>query len=131
MKRVASSSNNTKNNTYNNMETNTQELYKVFLTFIDNNTGAQIIYKIINIDFYLQYKNIIKLVLSDYTIDNIKLNDTLKLQQILTLLGIKSNSRLLISISEFTSSENKTHTTHKLLNSDINTIMSLEKLNTR
>ncbi len=127
MQRDASSSNNTENKTYNNMETKTQEFYKVFLTFIDNNTGAQMIYRIINIDFYLQYKNIIKLELFDYTIVNIKLNDTLKLQQILTLLGIKSNSRLLISISEFTSSENKIHTTYKLLNSDINTIMSLEK----
>ena len=107
---------------------NPQNIYKVLLTIIDNNTGVQIIYKIINIDFYLQYKNIIKLELFDYTIVNTtQLNDTLKLQRILTILGIKANSRLLISISEFTSSEHKTHTTYKLLNSDMNTIMSLEK----
>ena len=111
-----------------NQDNNPQQLYKVLLTIIDNNTGVQIIYRIINIDFYLQYKNIIKLELFDYTIVNTtQLNDTLKLQKILTLLGIKANSRLLISISEFTSSEKKTHTTYKLLNSDMNTIMSLEK----
>lgn len=104
-----------------------QSVRKVFLTIIDNNTNAQIVYRVNNIDFYLQYKNVIKIDLFDQTINSTQPTDTQTLQQLLFTLGITVPNRLIMTIDEFTSSENITRKTYKLLNADMNTIMVLEK----
>jgi len=104
-----------------------QSVKKVFLTIIDNNTNAQIVYRVNNIDFYSQYKNVIKIDLFDQTINSTQPTDTQTLQQLLNILGITVPNRLIMTINEFTSSENITRKTYKLLNTDMNTIMILEK----
>lgn len=104
-----------------------QTVRKVFLTIIDNNTNAQIVYRVNNIDFYLQNKNVIKIDLFDQTINSTQPTDTQTLQQLLSTLGITVPNRLIMTIDEFTSSENITRKTYKLLNADMNTIMVLEK----
>jgi len=104
-----------------------QSVKKVFLTIIDNNTNAQIVYRVNNIDFYLQYKNVIKIDLFDQTINSTQPTDTQTLQQLLNILGITVPNRLIMTIDEFTSSEKITRKTYKLLNVDMNTIMVLEK----
>lgn len=101
---------------------------KVFLTIIDNDTNAKIVYTISNIDFYLQYKNVIKIDLFDQSINSTQPTDTQTLQQLLNILGITVPNRLIMIIDEFTSSENITRKTYKLLNADMNTIMILEKI---
>lgn len=120
--------------TYVSSDNNTQQVYKVFLTIIDNNTKVKIIYSVINIDYYLHYKNIIKIDILNKVISNTDkdtdkdtLNDSNALQQLLITLGIITPCTLLMSISEFTSSEHITRQTYKLLNLYLNTIMSLEK----
>lgn len=104
-----------------------QSVKKVFLTIIDNNTNAQIVYRVNNIDFYLQYKNVIKIDLFDQTINSTQPTDTQTLQQLLNILGLTVPNRLIMTIDEFISSENITRKTYKLLNVDMNTIMVLEK----
>lgn len=113
--------------TINPISNQIQTVQKVFLTIIDNNTNAQIVYRVNNIDFYLQYKNVIKIDLFDQTINSTQPTDTQTLQQLLNVLGITVPNRLIMTIDEFTSSENITRKTYKLLNADMNTIMVLEK----
>ena len=110
-----------------NTDTSTKTTKRVLLTIIDNNTNAQIIYRVINIDFYLQYKNIIKIDLFDQTINSNQPNDTQSLQQLLKTLGITVPNRLIMSVDEFTSTENITRKTYKLMNSSNDTIMIMEK----
>ena len=105
----------------------TKTTRKVLFTIIDNNTNAQISYRVINVDFYLQYKNVIKIDLFDQTINSSQPTDTQSLQQLLTTLGISTPGRLIMTVDEFTSSENITRRTYKLLNADMSTIMVLEK----
>lgn len=100
---------------------------KIFLTIIDNNTNAQIIYEISNIDFYLQYKNVIKLDLLNQTINTINSTDSQALQQLLIIMGFTVPTKLIMTIDEFTSTENITRQTYKLLNINMNTIMIMEK----
>ena len=104
-----------------------QTVKKVFLTIIDNNTNAQIVYRVINIDFYLQYKNVIKIDLFDQTLNSTQPTDIQTLQQLLNILGITVPNRLIMTIDEFTSSEKITRKTYKLLNADMHTIMILDK----
>lgn len=106
----------------------TNAVRKVLLTIIDNNTNSQIVYRVVNIDFYLQYKNVIKIDLFDQTINSSQPSDSQSLQQLLTTLGINVPGRLIMTIDEFTSSENITRQTYKLLNTNMNTIMVMEKL---
>ena len=106
----------------------TNVVNKVLLTIVDNNTNAQIVYRVINIDYYLQYKNVIKIDLFDQIINSAQPSDTQSLLQLLTTLGITVPSRLIMTLDEFTSSENITRQTYKLLNTNMSTIMVLEKL---
>ena len=105
----------------------TKSSKKVLLTIVDNNTNAQIIYRVININFYLQYKNVIKIDLFDQTINSSQPSDTQSLQQLLKTLGITVPNRLIMSVDEFTSTENITRKTYKLMNSSNDTIMIMEK----
>jgi hypothetical protein len=107
--------------------TSTKTSKKVLLTIVDNNTNAQIIYRVININFYLQYKNVIKIDLFDQTINSSQPSDTQSLQQLLKTLGITVPNRLIMSVDEFTSTENITRKTYKLMNSSNDTIMIMEK----
>jgi hypothetical protein len=110
-----------------NTDTSTKTTKRVLLTIIDNNTNAQIIYRVINIDFYLQYKNVIKIDLFDQTINSSQPSDTQSLQQLLKTLGITVPNRLIMSVDEFTSTENIIRKTYKLMNSSNDTIMIMEK----
>lgn len=110
-----------------NTDISTKTTKRVLLTIIDNNTNAQIIYRVINIDFYLQYKNVIKIDLFDQTINSSQPSDTQSLQQLLKTLGITVPNRLIMSVDEFTSTENITRKTYKLMNSSNDTIMIMEK----
>ena len=100
---------------------------KILLTIIDNNTNTQIVYRVINVDYHLQYKNVIRIDLFDQTINSSQPSNTQALQQLLTTLGITTPNRILLSVDEFTSTENITHKTYKLMNSSNDTIMIMEK----
>jgi len=110
-----------------NTNKNTNSPHKVVLTIIDNNTNSQIIYSISNIDYYLQYKNVIKIDLSNQIINSVHQTDVESLQALLTTLGISTPGRLIMTVDEFTSSENITRRTYKILNANMSTIMVLEK----
>jgi hypothetical protein len=106
---------------------------KIILTVMDNNTNSQLVYQVVNIDFYQQYKNVIKIDLFDQTINSSHSSHSSQpdnnqtLQQLLTTLGITVPNRIIMSMEEFTSSENITRKTYKLMNANMSTIMILEK----
>ena len=108
-------------------QSQSQAVKKIFLSIIDNNTNAQIVYTVNNIGFYLQYKNVIKIHLVKQTINTVQPADAQILQQLLTTLGITVPNQLIMTIDAFTSTEKITRKTYKLLNSNMNTIMVLAK----
>ena len=110
------------------LSTNTNTIPKnVVLNIINNDTSSVITYKISDIDYFKAYKNVIKMEIASQTIMNNTPNDTQTLQQLLTTLGIQLPTRLFISLEQFTSPEMITRNTYKLLNSNMDTIMLLEK----
>jgi hypothetical protein len=105
-----------------------QQTKRISIIIIDNNTGTRIVYAVSNIDFYMQYKNVIIVDLLSQTINSKQPSDTLALQQLLATLGVNVPMRIIITVEEFTSTENITRKTYKILNADnMNTIMVLEK----
>ena len=99
----------------------------ILLTIKDNNTNMHIIFNVNEINYYMNNKNIIKLEITESNIKNKNSSVSNVLQQLLTILGSRTPGRFLLSLSEFTSTEKVTRQTYKLLNSDMHTIMILEK----
>jgi hypothetical protein len=115
------------NDSIDNTSTSIKTVKKVLLIIIDNNTNTQIVNRVMNIDFYQQYKNVIKIDLFEQSINSSQPSDSQLLQQLLKTLGITIPNRLIMSVEEFTSTENITRKTYKLMNSGMDTIMIMEK----
>ena len=95
---------------------------------IRNNDDLYIVYTVVRIEFYKLKKNAIKLILNDKRVIN-QTNENNLIEPLLSILGINSPSTLIMVFDEFTSTEKIKHTTFKLVNDNLDTILVLEKLN--
>ena len=110
---------------------NNSKLQEYTLVFIikDNITQNQITYKVTNVDYYLNYKTIIQFDIKKIITISNNDNNLNKLKTLLETLGLRDNSKLLLSVINTTSTENITHTTYKLFNVDMQQhIMQLTKI---
>lgn len=96
------------------------------LLFSIINNDLFITYDVINIDFYKKSKKAIKIVLSNKNIvsQTTSPNTT---QQLLSILGLHDTSQLIFVVTSFVSSEGIKHTTYKLVNDNLDTIIVLNK----
>ena len=102
--------------------------YNLVLTIQDNTTNNQILYNIINLKYYLQYKTIIEIDILNFVSISVENNSLNILQKLLSTLGIKMPCKLLLAELITTSTENIKHTTYKLLNSNMHSIIILNKI---
>lgn len=93
----------------------------------DSSNDLQVIYTISNVDNYKGQPNAVKLVLQKQNVV-LQPRDSVVVQQLLSVLGINAPSQIILVYNEYTSSENITHNTYKLLNDNLDTIMVLEKI---
>lgn len=103
---------------------------KVILSIRDNTSDIEIVYRVINLDYYIQNKTsndkVIKIDLFDQNIVSSSSDTTL--QQLLITLGITVPNRILLKYEEFTSSENIVHKTYKIMTNNMATVMMMEKI---
>ena len=128
------SSSNTSSSNYNEILYNASPFKNITnnsrpVLFTLSNNDLYIIYTVVNIDFYKLKKNAIKLILTDKRVIN-QTNENNLIEPLLSILGINSPSTLIMVMDTFTSTENIKHTTFKLLNDNLDTILVLDKLNT-
>ena len=71
-------------------------------------------------------KNAIKIILGEKTI--LVQNDSNNvIEPLLTILGLNENSSLILVFDPYTSTENKSHNTYRLVNDNLDTILTLVK----
>ena len=114
--------------TKNKLDNNEKKIGNIILTLLDKTTNAIIIFKIIDIDYYKAYKNVIKIEITEKTVKSVLPNDTRTIEQLLMVLGLLMPTRLFIKIEEFTSLEGIKRYTYKLLNFNMDTLMILNKI---
>ena len=112
----------------NNTSNINKSKYNLVLNIKDNATSNQLLYNITNIDYYLQYKNIIQIDIKEFFTISVNSNKLNILKKLLETLGLKSPCKLLLAIIDSTSTENIKHRTFKLLNIDMHSIMQLNKI---
>ena len=118
-----------KNNIKNNFNINdSNPTYNLLLTIRDNTTNNKILYNVINLKYYLQYKTIIEIDILNSVSISVENNSLSILQKLLSTLGIKMPCKLLLAESIMSSTENIKHTTYKLLNSNMQSIIILNKI---
>ena len=112
----------------------TEEIPPQVLLTIDNGS-LKIIYTVNYLENYKSSSNVIKLNLTNQNIvsDNnnqfqSQQDQSVVIQQLLSTLGINVPARLLMTYEEFTSSENITHRSYKLVNDNLDTILVLTKI---
>ena len=104
---------------------NNNYLRSVIFTIKTNNLF--IIYKISRITNYKKHDNMVQLILGEKNIVT-QLQDDSIVDHILTMLGIYSSTSLILVFDSFISSESITHTTYKLVNDNLDTILVLDKM---
>lgn len=96
----------------------------VVFTIINNDLYLS--YTVININLYKLMKNAIKIILGEKTI--LVQNDSNNvIEPLLTILGLNENSSLILVFDPYTSTENKSHNTYRLVNDNLDTILTLVK----
>uniref|UniRef100_A0A6C0EYZ3 Uncharacterized protein n=1 Tax=viral metagenome TaxID=1070528 RepID=A0A6C0EYZ3_9ZZZZ len=93
----------------------------------DSTNDLQVIYTISNLDNYKGQPNAIKLVLQKQNVV-LQPNDSVVVQQLLSVLGINAPSQIILVYNEYISTENIKHISYKLLNDNLDTIIVLEKI---
>ena len=108
----------------------TEQVPLPILLSIDNGS-FKIDYTVSYIENYKTLPNAIKLNLTDKNIvtdTNQNQDKTAILQQLLSILGINVPARLIMTYEEFTSSENITHRSYKIVNDNLDTLLILNKI---
>lgn len=97
------------------------------LLFSISNNDLYITYDVVNIDFYKNSKKAIKLILNNKNIlvQTASPNTT---EQLLSILGLNTTSQLIFVVTSFVSTEGVKHTTYKLVNDNLDTIIVLNKI---
>jgi hypothetical protein len=95
--------------------------------FTISNNDLNITYDVVNIDFYKKSNKALKIILTNKTILFQKNNNNTT-EQLLSILGLNDTSQLIFVSTSFVSSEGKTHTTYKLVNDNLDTIIVLNKI---
>ena len=93
----------------------------------DSINDLQVIYTISNVDNYKGQPNAIKLVLQKKNVV-LQPNDSVVVQQLLSVLGINAPSQIILVYNEYISTENIKHISYKLLNDNLDTIIVLQKI---
>ena len=104
---------------------NNNYLRSVIFTIKTNNLF--IIYKISRITNYKKHDNMVQLILGEKNIVT-QLQDDSIVDHILTMLGIYSSTSLILTFDNFISTESINHTTYKLVNDNLDTILVLDKM---
>lgn len=98
------------------------------LNILDDNNKILITFKIGDISYFQTHKNVIKINITDKKIMKTDGVEMQTIQQLMMVLGLTSPSRIYMSLEKITSTENKVHITYKLLNTNMDTIMMLNKV---
>jgi hypothetical protein len=96
--------------------------------FTISNNDLYITYNVENIDFYKGQKSAIILVLNNKTIVNQTNSNNNIVQELLSILGLREKSQLILIEKTFLSTEGNLHTNYTLANDTLDTILVLEKL---
>jgi hypothetical protein len=94
---------------------------------ITNTDGFHLTSKVDNISKFKNSENTVILKISDIKIVN-KSDHSNTIQQLLSILGVNKLSYLIITYEEYTSTENVLHKTYKIVNSNLDTILLLNKI---
>lgn len=99
------------------------------------NNGSLIInYTVSNLENYNALPNAIKInlihkeIINDTNQYQSKQDQTIIIQQLITLLGINAPSRIIMTYDDFTSSQKIKHRSYKLVNDNLDTILVLNKI---
>ena len=113
----------------------TEILPTPILLTIDDNVSLKINYTVNYLENYKALPNAIKLNLIDKNVINTNKNkfqsqqdQSIIVQQLLSLLGINVPARLIMIYEEETSSENIKHRYYKIVNDNLDTILVLNKI---
>ena len=113
------------------------QINNIILTISSINNNLNVIYNIVTLDNYKAMPNAIKLIISTQNVikttnnsnsnsDNISNSQTI--MQLLSTLGIRAPTQLILTYEEFTSTENILHKTYNLINDNLDTILVLNKI---
>ena len=106
-------------------QTNTN---KLILTLTSKSNNLEIVYTINTLSNYNGLQNAIKLVITDKYIVS-QPTDSQVAQNLFTILGFTVPTQLVMTFEEFVSTENIKHSTYKLANENLDTILVLHKQN--
>ena len=105
------------------------QINNIILTLNSISNNLYIIYYIVSIDNYKNIPNAVRMIISkNNVISDSESSNSKTLMKLLSTLGIKTPTQLIITYEEFTSTEKKLHKTYKLVNDNLDTILVLNKI---